>query len=259
MWLCLATAFGVFVIEYRSRLTCAVSFAALTLFLVWAAYRIGAGTLYWNPIQSGSTTQALVAPNVESQSLFARLLSTANLSVTRLRSARSGFEESGGRTTLEVRNGDGFWGDCKAIMIGMAALFVPISLLKTLSVVDLSGGRGLLVLTDIDTLFLDIFLLLIIMSVRIYWPVARSNLAYSVFACALGTTTVVLMAYVVTNYGTLLRLRLMGFVPIWMLLLALARNDDGASALDGLFEQRSGQSVFWRRTTPNSFRTSKSV
>ena len=137
----------------------------------------------------------------------------------------------------------------EAFLVGAAALFVPISLLEALSVVELSGGRGLLVLTDIDTLFFDLMLLLIVLVLYIRWPTARLRLSYAVFACSLGVLTITLMAFVVTNYGTLFRLRLMAAVPIWMLALALASDTIPSSPRHELPDQEWRRVVPWRRRT----------
>ena len=105
-------------------------------------------------------------------------------------------------------------------MVGISMLFVPISLLQSLSVVQFSGGRGLLFLTDLDTLFLDVTIAAGLVLVYRRWTRARRQLPFLCFLLVLGTVTGGLLAYVVTNFGALFRLRLLMAVPLWMLALA---------------------------------------
>jgi hypothetical protein len=224
IWLCLAAAFVVFLVVHRSRIGQAIGIAAVTLSVVWGGYWIGGGDLYWNPVRDRSDVSIAEGP------------------IGRLRLAREGFENTGGGTALSIRKGTGPVRPIKALLVGTAALLVPISLLNALSVVELSGGRGLLLITDIDTLFSDVMLVLIVAVLCIRWQTARPRFTYACFAASLGVLTMILMAYVVTNYGTLFRLRLMAAVPFWTLTLALARQNDPAE------KHGDGSSVSWRRT-----------
>jgi len=117
-----------------------------------------------------------------------------------------------------------------AIAIGLGLLFVPVSLLRALSIVDLTGGRALLAIADLDTVFTDLTILAgIALLVRRRWAIG-DRLAYVLFTGALGVSAALLMAYIVTNFGTLFRLRLMAAAPFWMLPLALANRRAGAAA-----------------------------
>jgi hypothetical protein len=104
---------------------------------------------------------------------------------------------------------------------GLAAMFVPMSILEAASFVDIGGSRGMLLVADIDTLFLDASL------VGLGWLLwrrrgyASAEVAGLISAMALAGVCAVLLAYVVTNFGTLLRLRLLVAAPIWLAPLAL--------------------------------------
>jgi hypothetical protein len=54
--------------------------------------------------------------------------------------------------------------------------------------------------------------------------VIGDRLPFVVFALVLATTTAMLLGYVVTNYGTLWRLRSLVVVPLWLLVLALSEQ-----------------------------------
>jgi hypothetical protein len=120
-------------------------------------------------------------------------------------------------------------GRLSAVAMGLGLIFVPVSVLKALSIVDFSGGRGLLALTDVDTVFMDVMIVAAIAFVVRRRSSARGALPYVCFAAILGVAAALLMAYVVTNFGTLFRLRLMAAAPLWMLPLALGRGPVPAS------------------------------
>jgi SAM-dependent methyltransferase len=115
----------------------------------------------------------------------------------------------------------GIKGRVSALAVGLGLMFVPVSALKALSIVDFSGGRGLLVITDVDTLFMDATLVLLMAFLVRRRSAARGQLSYLCFATILAAAAGLLMAYIVTNFGTLFRLRLMAVAPLWLLPLAL--------------------------------------
>jgi hypothetical protein len=111
------------------------------------------------------------------------------------------------------------------LSIGVAAIFVPISLLKGLSVITFSGGRGILLITDMDTLILDLALIFGLYLLVTRWAAVPPFTADTVFVLTLAVLTTVAMAYVVTNFGTLFRLRLLAITPLWLLpALALSQS-----------------------------------
>jgi SAM-dependent methyltransferase len=115
----------------------------------------------------------------------------------------------------------GIKGRLAALSVGLGLIFVPVSVLKALSIVDFSGGRGLLLITDIDTVFMDVMIVAAIAFIVRRRSAIGVRLPYLCFAAALGVAAAVLMGYIVTNFGTLFRLRLMVAAPLWLLALAL--------------------------------------
>lgn len=157
--------------------------------------------------------------------------------IAALEEAREGFVGSGGATSiaappaatpapaptpapLDPQESEPEPGLLRKFTTSLAVLVVPISLLRALSVVSFSGGAGLLALTDLDTLFVDLTLLaalyFIVRSLR------RTGLSPAAL-CAIVLAVMLLasMAYVVTNYGILFRLRLLGLAPVWALFALL--------------------------------------
>ena len=148
--------------------------------------------------------------------------------------ARAGFVSSGGATSVqfEFTPPSTFVGKCERLAQGSLVLFVPISLLRWTSVVRFAGGEGLLLITDVDTILVDATIIaglyLLLVSAR-YGGISPS----SVFALVLAMLTVGSLAYVVTNYGTLFRLRLLGVAPFWMLAALYSGRRVAAVHADG--------------------------
>ncbi|HSL22714.1 MAG TPA: hypothetical protein VK886_14365 [Vicinamibacterales bacterium] len=157
-----------------------------------------------------------------------------------LDNARASFRASGGATNI-VDSGGEQAGDIGALLthpvrslsrlgVGLVVVFAPISTLTSLSLVTFPGGRGLLWLTDLDTLFLDVSAGVLI------WLLWRRRRAVgwhgpsACFALVVSTLSVVLIAYTVTNYGTLFRLRVMIAVPLWLVALAVRDREAPAAA-----------------------------
>ena len=92
--------------------------------------------------------------------------------------------------------------------------------MRATSLVEFDGGRGLLAITDLDTIFLSMTLVAMCVMIR-QTRSAGQNLASVVFIVALAAISAVVIAYVVTNFGTLFRLRLMVATPAWLAPLAL--------------------------------------
>jgi hypothetical protein len=109
-----------------------------------------------------------------------------------------------------------------ALAVGMGLIFVPVTALRAMSIVHFSGGQGLLAIADLDTLFMDLTIVMAVALLVRHRSAVRDRLPYVCFAAALGLAATVLMAYIVTNFGTLFRLRLMAAAPLWMLPLALS-------------------------------------
>jgi len=162
--------------------------------------------------------------------------------------ARASFIASGGATSLEMRldarefspglnavsfpeRRPGFVGRLSATVRGCAAMVVPISVLRALSIVTFSGGRGLLLVTDIDTIVMDLTAICCIVWLT---TMGRWRTAYDptlVLIVLLAAMTGIAMAYVVTNFGTLFRLRLLVFAPLWLIPALASRFDARAETL----------------------------
>jgi hypothetical protein len=155
--------------------------------------------------------------------------------------ARTGFVNSGGGTSLEplprsapsrpnevttspdieLTGGD----RATRLLRGTAAFFVPIWLLHALSVVSFTGGQGLLFAADIDTVVMDVSLMASL------WLLVRRRPSLPMvplvaFVAVFSVLSVLVLAYVVTNFGTLFRLRLIAVTPVWLLPALVRRHVD---------------------------------
>lgn len=146
---------------------------------------------------------------------------------------RHGFHQSGGNTNLAPgpvpEPGSPVviltWPErTRALVTGIAATFVPMTLLQASGAVELGIGASLRLAIDLDTLFLDTSIVVSLVLLLRRRPAVRWHRQYVCFALALAVITCALMAYIVTNFGTLFRLRVMLAVPIWMLGLAISRG-----------------------------------
>jgi hypothetical protein len=190
--------------------------------LLWMPFKFGAGAYY-------SFYEAQVAG-------LLGISASDRVGIAAVSAARQSFSEAGGATNVvsmrkPLDPNAGMLERCvyhaENLIVGLALLVIPVSLLRWTSIVDFQGGRGLLLVTDVDTLFLDSTIVAVgIFMLRAWWPI-RSNLAYFVFALGLGVVLAVLMGYAVTNFGTIFRLRLIIAIILWLLPLAAvlgARN-----------------------------------
>jgi hypothetical protein len=223
MWAAVALALvaAIPLAPHRMKIRSA-GFALVMLAILWLAFMRGAGPYYVPygnlitrtigvrlPVISPGADSVAVVPDVEPG------FGAAGESMIAL---RQGFVRSGGATNLEAGNSRG-----AAVLTGLAALFVPITVLRSLSIVEFSGGRGFIAITDLDTLFVDATLIAVLWVVATSGWSTRRQLPYMLFALGLGLVTALLMAYIVTNYGTLFRLRLLATVPLWLVPLAFRR------------------------------------
>ena len=114
---------------------------------------------------------------------------------------------------------------------GLAVVFVPISLLQALSFVEFSGGRGFLPLADLDTIFQDLAIASLLV---VAWNRRRTigtRMPFVLFCLILAGVTAFLLGYVVTNYGTLFRMRPMMAIPLCLLAVALSPRGDASGAV----------------------------
>ena len=123
------------------------------------------------------------------------------------------------------------------IASGLAVLFVPITVLQSLAGIELQGGRGLLSIVDLDTVVFDAANLFVL---AVLWKRRRmigDRLPFVVYGLILSAVTAVLLGYVVTNFGTLWRLRSLVAVPLWILVLAVSRAPESPRGAAAMREQ----------------------
>ena len=155
--------------------------------------------------------------------------------------ARESFIRTGGATNVVPS----FETRMARALLSLAVMFIPVSALQGVGLVDFDGGRGLLLLTDLDTVFLDVF---IVLSLRLVYlnRSALPKLPAVVFLLFLTAGTALLMSYVVTNYGTLFRLRLMLAVPVWLIPSALLGHARGGDASEINAYPANARAGLWR-------------
>jgi len=229
VWTALAVAFAIAMLTERigRRLpTSAVAFG--TLAVLWGSLIVGAGAYYdfYADLIANATGVRIpiVSARRSAPSVEIGAPDPGRLAAT-LTSFREGFIDSGGDTNLQRRGYHADRRDAAGIAtdigVGLGAMFVPISVLRALSLVSFSGGRGFLTVADIDTLFIDVSLLVVCALLWRARPLTRKDVVSLSFLVALTVLTAVLIAYTVTNFGTLFRLRMMVVVPAWMVPLAV--------------------------------------
>jgi hypothetical protein len=181
------------------------------------------------PFERSADTRPSGSPDATAPSLQGRRSGLSSTGLTwasplaQVRAARDGFQRAVGESNFapESATDDPLIG---STMVGMAILFVPIPVIRWLGLAEIEGGRGLLFVTDIDTLLLDLSIAACgtLLVVRRKW--IHPHIPYVCFTLGLALITTLLLAFVVTNFGTLFRLRLMMAVPFWMLPLATLRK-----------------------------------
>jgi hypothetical protein len=209
----------------------AVKFAVVLL--LWTAFAVGAGPYY-------SQYESLVADALGLGGVprLSSLLRTVE-------GARQGFVRSGGETNIappvELTGADAVGEPVRPrqaterLLLGIAVLFVPIDIVRWTGEVSLRGGRGLLLITDVDTIAILLVTILAMGGLRRRGAAIFRD-PYVVFCVLLAVVTLGLMAYVVTNYGTLFRLRLFPLMALWMAPLGIDRRalpGEGSPGEDG--------------------------
>jgi len=228
-WAALAAALLVFA-PFREprRLGRYGSHAALGLGLLWVAANTGAGPSYQNPLARwiGDRSRPLATVldfriGGHDQVRPVALYASAGAEIT---DVRERFEEAGGSTTMVFSPrlarlvGDTLAGEA----VGVALMLIPVSILRAAEIVTFDGGRGLLFLTDLDTLFCDaVLIVLLLAALRVRRSTAWAPELW-LFSIALAVVTALAIAFVITNYGTLVRLRMLVVMPIWAFPAALA-------------------------------------
>jgi len=110
----------------------------------------------------------------------------------------------------------------RTVLAGLEVMFMPTFVLKAITGVTIAGGQGLLSIADLDTVFLDVMTVLICALVWTRREMIGDRRVMIVFAALLSVVTAILLGYVVTNYGTLWRMRSLVAVPLWLLVIAVS-------------------------------------
>jgi hypothetical protein len=215
MWGALATVLGLFAVKGRTTpLPRYLINSVALLVIAWSGVALGSGVY-------SSSLSTLGKPAVLAKSL---------------EGARKGFLLSGGGTNIAPSLRQPEPGQAgvellampinvsehfSAVETGFSIIFVPISVVSAVSGIRIPGGRGLLSVVDLDTLFQDVTILAVLM---LLWTRRRNvgdRLPLVAFGLVVSVASAIPMAYVVTNFGTLWRLRLLVAVPIWIVAVAL--------------------------------------
>jgi len=133
---------------------------------------------------------------------------------------RRAIEGDGGNSVFNRHAGAAAADRVKGVTLGLGGVFVPLFVLEALSVVDIQIRSAARLIADADTLMIDVTGALALW--LLYANRGQVNADSGIFSAALIVLVALPMAYVVTNYGMLVRLRLMVAAPIWLLTLALA-------------------------------------
>jgi len=111
------------------------------------------------------------------------------------------------------------------IATGALAMFVPRAVGQGLGLITIGGGRGLWLFADLDTLVLDV--IVIVALVLVSRQIAAGRQPQPVFWAVLSVTLMmaVSLAYQGSNFGTLFRQR--GMVALGLMLLPLLTGPEG--------------------------------
>ncbi|HEV7487115.1 MAG TPA: hypothetical protein VGQ65_15665 [Thermoanaerobaculia bacterium] len=109
------------------------------------------------------------------------------------------------------------------LVTGVAAVVLPRSLGEQLGLFHIGGGQGLFWFTEIDTILFDFIILCAVIAVASHGLLSwRSPLLW--LLAVITVLAGVPLGYIITNYGTLFRLRAMVFVGLALIPLALATS-----------------------------------
>jgi len=206
----------------------ALALNAVLLVVLWMMFAAGGGPYYRDYMRFARNTvfgpdSAIDALDAARNSFIATGGATSFAPIPSVDERLDGFETRA--------RGPGWAARIGATLTGCLVIVVPVSILKALSIVSFSGGRGLLLITDLDTLVIDLTVL-----ACIFWTVwlgrgRRSLDPALLFAVVLAATTCLALAYVVTNFGTLFRLRLLVAAPLWVIPVLRLRSRETTAAV----------------------------
>ncbi len=217
--------------EWRRRIPAAVGL----LLALWGCFMVGAGAYYdrYGAMAAGMLDRVSFhllprsALGALAEGLSGDTATGMEGAMESLESARTGFVRAGGATNVADRSADESGRDLRLLRrtaLGLTTMLVPITALQWLGVIEFAGGRGLTVVTDLDSLFnlAMIAVAVWLMTRRRTW--LGPDRSYLVVAGLLLALTSLSMAYVVTNFGTLFRLRIMVLALVLLVLPGAARR-----------------------------------
>ncbi len=106
--------------------------------------------------------------------------------------------------------------------MGLAVTFVPIAVVNAFLPIEMTGGQSLLWMVDLDVLVMDAGAIAVIAMLWRRRRLIGDRLPLVLFGLIAAATIAALLGYVVTNFGTLSRMRPLIGAPLWMLAAALA-------------------------------------
>jgi hypothetical protein len=213
----------------RARKGIALAAAAAVALLLSRALLAGGGTQVPPPIVE------LLTPSTS----FATMAQLPSLVGSQLGGARDALEAQGGgtviqppprplvtplATTLPVAPAPTNPPHAR-VATGAAAMLLPRVIGQALGLFHIPGGRGFLWLTDVDTLAFDLALCLAVAAIATRFRAARRDPLVWMLA-ALTLLIGGALAYSVTNFGTLFRLRQTVYLGVILLPAALRLLDD---------------------------------
>jgi hypothetical protein len=111
------------------------------------------------------------------------------------------------------------------LVAGAVAVLLPSHVARALGLLEMGGGRGFWWFTDVDTFVFDTLLVIAIVFVfravrRTRWETLRNPVFWLLLLMA---SVVIPIAYTITNYGTLFRLRAMLYLTLALIPLAVSK------------------------------------
>lgn len=218
------------------RVVSRVAVVVVVLASLWGAFAVGGGVYYATYGQMADDLVTRVT-GVRPSRMFAAIDDGAREEapvLAALDSARSGFVASGGNSNLasqpataadpETTGAPSPQGQSRlrSTAVGIAVTFLPLAVLEPLGVVNLPMGRFAGLVSDLDTVFVLVSLAMVGLFLRSVIGHADVDRALLTFLLVVGPVAIVLVAYVVTNAGTLTRLRVPALAFFWLLPLAVS-------------------------------------
>jgi hypothetical protein len=114
--------------------------------------------------------------------------------------------------------------------MGLAITLLPMAVVRTFVPVRMTGNEGMLLMTDLDVLVLDAGALALLVMLWRRRRLIADRVPLVLMGLLASATTAALLGYVITNFGTLSRMRPLVGIPLWILAAALARQPERAEA-----------------------------